>query len=235
MVAPEIFASVHMTAPPRDGSAHVLLTVASEVVRSGLRTMLTTLPEVSAIDECADLASAVEMLGKLAVTVVVMAPPLPGSEYRAVADAAAAGRAKTVLLLRDYLISDSDVISQAVSLPADGYILESALSQASLADTLRRLAEGQTPMPTMLAHGLITRVRATETKPIERPFLLTARELQVLSLLVDGQSNKDIARHLKVSENGAKRHVAGVLAKLNCPNRTSAVALVLQKGIVNRP
>jgi two-component system nitrate/nitrite response regulator NarL len=211
----------------------VLIAVASEVVRSGLCAMLASLPGVRA-QECTDLAAILDSLGSGVFGVVVMSPPMDGDDYRAVVEAAAHAKARTVVLLRDYDVSDQDVISQAVALPADGYILESGLTTASLADTLQRLYQGQAPMPTMLARGLITRLRAAEPKA-ERPFLLTARELQVLSLLVDGQSNKEIARHLKVSEHGAKRHVAGVLAKLNCSNRTAAVALVLQKGIFNPP
>lgn len=221
--------------PAAGQPAQVLITVASEVIRSGLRTMLATLPEVAAVHERSDLAVALELLASGTVTVVLTSSPLPGEDYGAIVEAAARGKARTLVLLRDYDVSDCDVITQAVSMPADGYILESGLTKASLADTLRQLNQGQAPMPTMLARGLVSRLRATESKPTERPFLLTAREMQVVSLLADGQSNKEIARHLKVSEHGAKRHVAGVLAKLNCPNRTAAVALVLQKGIVSLP
>jgi two-component system, NarL family, nitrate/nitrite response regulator NarL len=216
--------------PAADRAAWVLIIVASEVVRSGLCAMLATLPEVGGIHERSDPAVTLELLASGAVAVMLASPPLSDADYCAIAEAAARGKVRTLVLLRDYDVSDRDVITQAVSLPADGYILESGLTRASLADTLRQLSQGQTPMPTMLARGLVTRLRATEA---ERPFLLTARELQVMTLMVDGRSNKEIARQLRVSEHGAKRHVACVLAKLNCPNRTAAVALVLQKGIVN--
>jgi len=213
-----------------DQAARVLIVVASEVVRSGLCAMLATLPEVGGIHERSDPATTLDLLASGAVAVMLTSPPLSDADYGAIAEAAARGKVRTLVLLRDYDVSDRDVITQAVSLPADGYILESGLTTASLADTLRQLSQGQTPMPTMLARGLVSRLRATES---ERPFLLTARELQVLTLMVDGRSNKEIARQLRVSEHGAKRHVACVLAKLNCPNRTAAVALVLQKGIVD--
>jgi DNA-binding NarL/FixJ family response regulator len=88
-------------------------------------------------------------------------------------------------------------------------------------------------MPAFLAREMLTRLRTQETRPARRPFLLTQRELQTLSLLVDGLSNKQIARRLGVSENGAKRHVASVLAKMNCQNRTVAVALVLREGLLD--
>jgi two-component system, NarL family, nitrate/nitrite response regulator NarL len=211
----------------------VLISVASEVVRLGVSTMLATLPEVEAVLERSDLATTLEMLDSGTITVVLTSPPLPGEDYCLMVEAAARGKTRILVLLRDYDVSDGDLITQAVSLPADGYILESGLTGASLADALHQLSHGRSPMPAMLARGLVARLRVAEPEPAQRPFLLTARELQVLALMVDGQTNKEISTRLKVSEHGAKRHVACVLAKLNCSNRTAAVALVLQKGIVN--
>jgi two-component system nitrate/nitrite response regulator NarL len=62
--------------------------------------------------------------------------------------------------------------------------------------------------------------------------LLSPRELQVLTLLIEGDSNKEIARKLGISTNGAKKHVGNVMAKFNCHSRALAVALALKKGIV---
>jgi len=211
-------------------AAQVLVTGSSEVIRLGLCAMLATLPEVGAVHESGDLDAAADLLASSLATVALAAPPLPAEDYGMIADAAAKGEARTLVLLRDFDTADGDIIAQAVSMPADGYLLESALTRASLADTLRQLAAGQSPMPSMLARGLVSRLRASESGLAERPFLLTAREVRVLSLMADGQSNKEIARQLKISEHGAKRHVACVLAKLNCSNRTAAAALFLQHG-----
>ncbi|MCI4066752.1 LuxR C-terminal-related transcriptional regulator [Micromonospora sp. R77] len=62
--------------------------------------------------------------------------------------------------------------------------------------------------------------------------MLTPRERQALKLLAEGLSNKQIARRLGISEHGAKRHVGNVLAKLNCPNRTVAVTVALNHGLL---
>jgi DNA-binding NarL/FixJ family response regulator len=63
---------------------------------------------------------------------------------------------------------------------------------------------------------------------------LTPREQAALALLVQGLSNKQIARRLTISEHGAKRHVANLLAKLNCPNRTMAAVVAVREGLLER-
>ncbi|MFE4519574.1 response regulator transcription factor, partial [Kitasatospora sp. NPDC056783] len=61
---------------------------------------------------------------------------------------------------------------------------------------------------------------------------LTARELEVLHLVAQGLSNKQVSRELQISEHGVKRHVGNVLTKLNCPNRTLAVVRALEDGLI---
>lgn len=195
--------------------------------------MLAAVPEVADVQARPDPEAALVALDSDAFDVLVITPPLVATEFHALAESAVRSQAKILALLRDYGSPESVLVEQAVELPADGYVLESGLTAASLGDTLVRLHQGQAPMPNMLARGLLIRLRAKEPKPAPRPFMLTARELQVMSLLVEGLSNKQIATRLGVSEHGTKRHVAGVLAKLNCTSRTGAVALVLQQGIVN--
>jgi len=220
--------------PEARPAARFLVIGSSEVVRSGLGAMLATLPEAEVVQEGSDTDTSLHMLASGVISIVLVSAPLAAEDYGAITEAAGRGSARILVLLRDYDISDRDLIAQAVALPADGYILESVLTRASLAQTLHQLDEGQAPMPALLGRGLVARLAASEASLAERPFLLTARERQVLSLMVDGRSNKEIARRLRVSEHGAKRHVSFVLAKLNCPNRTAAVALVLQKGLFGR-
>lgn len=210
----------------------VLIAAGSELMRSGLAAMIRRLPGVENVQECADPQQAATLVERQKIEVVVTAPPLPHADFEALAAGAARGRARTLVVLRDYELPAQDVVAQAVAMPADGFLLESELTEASLADTLVRVARGQAPVPPSLARGLLSRLRSVETEPIRRQFLLTPRELEVLELLVEGLSNKEIARRLSMSEHGVKRHVGAVLAKLNAPNRTVAVAFVLQKGLM---
>ncbi|WP_307961982.1 response regulator transcription factor [Salinispora arenicola] len=79
---------------------------------------------------------------------------------------------------------------------------------------------------------MLAALRSEDKAPVYAPFLLTPREHEVLQLLSAGLTNKQIARHLQISDHGAKRHVANVLAKMNCPNRTHAAAYALQHGLL---
>lgn len=211
----------------------ILITAGTELMRSGLASMLGRLPGVTHVQECADPRQAAPLVELHGIGVVVTAPPLSHAEFEALAAGAARGQARTLVVLRDYDLPSHEVVAQAVAMPADGFLLESELTAASLAETLVRVDRGQAPVPALLARGLLSRLRSVETEPVRRQFLLTPRELEVLELLVEGLSNKEIARRLGMSEHGVKRHVGAVLAKLNAPNRTVAVAFVLQKGLVS--
>ncbi|MFE7135425.1 LuxR C-terminal-related transcriptional regulator [Streptomyces sp. NPDC057638] len=120
-----------------------------------------------------------------------------------------------------------------VTIACDGVLEQEALTTARLGDALRRLADGE-----KIALDPLPRV-AHQRHPLDGPslaapppVLLTARESQVLELLVEGLSNKQIGQALALSEHSAKRLVAIVLSKLNSPNRTQAVAVALREGLV---
>lgn len=114
-----------------------------------------------------------------------------------------------------------------------GYVNRDALTPAALGDALAQVAAGGMPMPPWLAESLLSVWRTTPrtTRPAPR---LTPREQETLVLLVDGYSNKQIGRRLNISDHGAKRLVGNILAKLDCPNRTSVAALALRDGLYER-
>ncbi|WP_431442677.1 LuxR C-terminal-related transcriptional regulator [Actinophytocola sp.] len=103
-----------------------------------------------------------------------------------------------------------------------GFLTLGDLNAQALLDALRQIAAGDMPMSTGLARDLLT------LSPRPR---LTPREREALQLLVEGLSNKQIARRLSISEHGAKRLVANILSKMDCSNRTLAVAKALREGV----
>jgi DNA-binding NarL/FixJ family response regulator len=140
--------------------------------------------------------------------------------------------AKLLLLLDD---SDPTQLDRATTLRADGFLHTHELSTRMLGEAIERVSSGEVPIPPRLAKTLLKRVREGAQPPEAKPsplISLTSREQQVLVLLVEGMSNKQIARRLGISVHGAKRLVANILAKLHCPNRTLAVTKALRSGLM---
>jgi DNA-binding NarL/FixJ family response regulator len=103
-----------------------------------------------------------------------------------------------------------------------GFLTLGDLNGPELYDALTRIAAGDLPLSAGLARDLLT------LAPRPR---LTPREQEALLLMVEGLSNKQIARRLGISEHGAKRLVANILSKMDCSNRTLAVAKALRDGV----
>lgn len=114
-------------------------------------------------------------------------------------------------------------------LRADGFLCEPGLTAEGLVHTFAQLRRGEIPIPANVMRELLSRANPQRAHCSAQ---LTEREMEVLGLLAEGMSNKQIARRLAISEHGAKRHVANVLAKMNCPNRTLAVAVAMRAGLL---
>jgi two-component system nitrate/nitrite response regulator NarL len=119
------------------------------------------------------------------------------------------------------------------SLPADGFAGIADLSAERLSDILIRVMDGEMPMPPELARHLLSGSHQVVRSPTLRPVSLTPREKETLTLLVKGMSNKQLARALGISSHGAKRLVTAILLKLGVPNRTAAVVVALESGLVS--
>lgn len=206
----------------------VLVALPNEVSRWGLTYMLRSLSPVNAVHGCAGFREAVTLLENRSFDVVLL-PSDALEEFEQVAAVAAKRGVKTVALLRD---ASEDVVARAATLTADGFLLESAVDPQALEDALLQLQRGDMALPSSLARKLITELRRRD-RPRTTTFRLTPRERQALGLLAEGMSNKQIGRRLGISVHGAKRHVANLLAKLNCPNRTLAVACAIRDGLLS--
>ena len=213
-----------------DDQLTVLVAVDSEVSRRGLATMLDSLTDVAEVAGCGDVEEAVDTLVKRPdINVLIISPGDDCSALKDEASPETRERVKILFLLRD---TDQRYLGQLAACPVDGFLLESDLTVTWLAESLRRLDRGEVPIPTALARTMLSRMNTTRSPGLDPVRLLTPRERVALTLLAEGLSNRQIARRIGISEHGAKRHVANVLAKLNCPNRTLAVAVAVREGIV---
>lgn len=228
--AAPVAGSVPADGGPDDSRLSVAIVAGNEVVRWGLDAVLRSMPAVDTIRRCASPDQVTALLQSEAVDFVIVAAAdaaWPEGIRRPLADAGT-----TILVLVDES-SLSDPGGYA-SLPVGGFLWQQNLSAQTLSDVFRRCRLGELPIPPMLARALLARVEDPAGRPPARPpGNLTRRELEALSLLVRGLSNKQIARRLSISSHGAKRLVSSIMLKLGSPNRTSAAVLAIRTGIVH--
>lgn len=225
---------IHDSGERSDDVVSVAVAVRSELKRYGVERMLASPEFRDRIELCASVTTLAEMDGPDDPDVIVV-------ELAEIADPAAREPvvmarergARILALLED---GDEEIVATCAHAQADGFAYGAQIDTRSLCHALIRVSKGEMSMPSGLTRQLLARLRgqARQTGEAGRPQArITAREHQVLALLADGLSNKQIARSLDVSEHNVKRLVASILAKLNCPNRTLAVATALQRGYVD--
>jgi two-component system nitrate/nitrite response regulator NarL len=139
-------------------------------------------------------------------------------------------RGVKVLVLLD--AADSRDRAMAASACADGFLDEAELTPSRLADALACISNGDIPIHAKLAREVLARADNGPVPPSDALQGMTPPEREVLVLLVNGLSNKQIARRLGISEHGAKRLVGKIMVRFGCQTRTAAVALAVRSGVV---
>lgn len=228
-----------------DGSAAVdrivvVLALRNELARFGLERMLQSVDNVVEQHSYDDLRTAVGVAGQVraaqgagSVVLVTVLSEIDDDIAQLGLGAAAEQGVKTLFVVDEV---DRARLSRVARAEGSGFVFADELGAGTLARTLERLHGGEMPISTRLTRLLLAAV-GDGGGPEERrsEVRLTAREREVLALLVEGLSNKQVAHRLGISSHGAKRHVANILAKLNCPNRTLAVAKALREGLCQAP
>ena len=199
----------------------VLLVDDHHLVRRGFRRLLEDEPTIRVLGEASTGEEAVRMAGALRPQVIVMDCAMPGmSGLAAMRTILAAGPATAVLILSMH--SEATLVRQAMDAGARGYILKSALD-LDLAAAVSRVAAGETVLDPALMRSTVTGERSR----------LTPREREVLQLICDGLSNRDIAARLTLSINTVAVHRANLMNALGVHNAAELVAYALQHGLVN--
>ena len=215
-----------LISPLTASSLRVALLIGSEVIAHGLEALLSQLPDVRSVVRAVP-HSFPQLVEDGEVDVLVVSFDLWCSleEGRDLT----AHRAKVLVVGNDLHHREIKALS---SLSADGFLAIEDMSIDRLSDTLSRLAKGEVPMPSELAHRLLSGAYPVVTRRSRGQLELTPREKQTLALLVQGLSNKQIARRLGISTHGAKRLVTAILLKLGVPNRTAAAVHAIDSGLV---
>jgi DNA-binding NarL/FixJ family response regulator len=196
------------------------------IVREGLEMVLQDEPDLEVVGAADTAEQAIELVRTLQPDVVLLDLELPGmSGIEAIPALVAAGTDTQILVFTAY---DSDErVFGAVRSGARGYLLKGAPA-TEIARAVRSAARGESYLEPRVATRLLQEVRA----PRRFTGLLTERERSVLRLVAAGESNKQIARTLSISERTVKFHVTSIFRKLEVENRAQAVAVAAQRGLL---
>lgn len=202
----------------------VLIVDDHPVVRDGLRGILTSDPEFDVVGEAADGAEALAGARAVHPDVILMDLRMPGvggvAAIRSLAEADIPAR---VLVLTTY-DSDSDVVP-ALEAGATGYLLKDS-PRDELVRAIRSAARGEAVLAPSVASRLVSQLRAPEHAT------LSDRELEVLRLVAQGETNRGVAARLFVSEATVKTHLLHVYTKLDVNDRAAAVATAYERGLI---
>jgi len=202
------------------------------VVRQGLRTFLELQDDIEVVGEAADGEQALAAVATLEPDVVLMdlvMPQLGG--VGAIERLRETAPATRVIVLTSFL--DEDKVLPAVRAGAAGYLLKD-VQPSELVRAIQMADRGEALLHPAVA-ARVLRELAGDTTRAERHALLTARELEVLSLIARGRANKAIAFELGVAEKTVKTHVGHILGKLGLSDRTQAALYAVREGLAGAP
>lgn len=204
----------------------VLVVDDHSVVRQGLRMFLGLDSELNVVGEAVDGAEAVRMVQQLQPDVVLMDLLMPVMDGITATAAIRREFPETEVLALTSVLEDASVVG-AVGAGAIGYLLKDTDADA-LCRAIKAAAAGQVQLTPKAAARLMHSLRANES-----PEELTEREKEVLRLIAQGQSNKQIANQLIIAEKTVRTHVSNILGKLGVQSRTQATLYAICTGLVS--
>jgi DNA-binding NarL/FixJ family response regulator len=201
------------------------------IVRDGLIAVLSTQPDFEVVGEASTGPETLERAARLTPDVILLDLEMPGMDG-----------VETLLRLRQsdpdarvivFTAFDSDErIVRAVQAGAQGYLLK-GVPREDVFNAVRVVHAGGALLQPIVASKLLRRVEQDQSPAADNPNALTDRERDVLDLLARGLTNKEIAAELVITERTVKFHVSSILDKLGAGNRTEAVTIAAQQGLVN--
>ncbi len=234
------------------GSIRVLLVDDQQIVRQGLATILRYAPGIEVVGEAGDGEEAIRLAQELVPDVVLMDLKMPGlGGIPATRRICAMVPTIHVIILTTY--DADDMVFEGIKAGARGYLLKDASSE-TLVEAIRGVVQGESQIDPGVARAVLDEFQRLSiqapgmpsrmpTETAGSPALsaaeqgaliesLTPREEEVLLLLVEGLSNKEIGARLHLTEGTVKNYVSAIIAKLQANDRTHAVVTALRRGLV---
>ena len=229
-------------------SARLIIADDHPLVREGMRAMLASEPDFEVIGEAENGQEALELCRELRPDLVLMDVRMPEMDgLEATRKIKEEYPQTSVLMVTSY--ENPDHLLDAIRAGAAGYLLKDAPKQ-QLTSAVRRVLEGESPLDQELATQLLRRLddetqnkkkepaELAPRRPLQKhpqplyPESLTAREVEILRLVAQGQTNRQIAQNLSIARNTARNHVQHIIAKLGVSDRTQAAVRAIELGLL---
>ncbi len=199
------------------------------IVRQGLRTYLELQPDIEVVGEASDGNEAVVVVRDSLPDIVLMDLVMPNSDgVEATRAITAMSPSTRVIVLTSF--SEDEKVFASIKAGAQGYLMKDVLPQ-DLVKAIRTVYSGEAQLDPEIARKLMQEF--THPQPVSPRHDLTERELEVLRLIAQGKTNRDIAEDLVLSEKTVKTHVSNILQKLHLSDRTQAAVYALRQKIVD--
>jgi two-component system, NarL family, response regulator LiaR len=228
--------------PASGAPARLLIADDHDLVREGLRAVLAGEVDLEVVGEARDGQEALKMCRSLEPDLVLMDVRMPKSDGLEATRAIKEEMPKVSVVMVT-MHENPDYLLEAIRAGAAGYILKDAEGER-LVGAVRRTLNGESPLAQELAMQLLVRM-ANETQEDEPPSHgadkgqeslpggITQREVEVLRLLAQGQTNPEIAQELEISRGTVKIHVQHIIAKLGVSDRTQAAVRAIELGLLH--
>jgi two-component system response regulator DevR len=209
-------------------SLRILIVDDHEVVREGLRALLSRRPGFSVVAEAATVEGAVAEASLAKPDVVIMDVRLPdGSGVEACREIRQESPDTKVIMLTSY--ADEEAVFASILAGAAGYLLKQTRGQ-TLAEAVEAVARGESLLDTAVTQKVMERVRAAGTRTVDDPLTsLSEQEHKILLLIAEGKTNKEIAEEIYLSDKTVKNYVSSILSKLNLRRRAEAAAFIARR------
>ncbi|WP_328901033.1 response regulator transcription factor [Streptomyces sp. NBC_00441] len=211
---------------PAPAPLRIVLADDHTVMRAGLVALLGSEPTLNIVGEASNGREAVALVERLRPDVALLDLRMPVLDGVGATTEIVAGPAPTRVLILTTYDTDAD-IERGVEAGATGYLLKDA-TREQLVDAIHAASRGETVLAPRVAQRLVAKMR----RPA--PVALTARESDVLEAVADGLSNAEIGRRLFIGEATVKTHLLRIFAKLDVNDRTRAVVVALDTGLLKR-
>jgi NarL family two-component system response regulator LiaR len=214
-----------MTSPIR-----VLIADDHAILRRGIRALLSTEPDIEVVGEAGDGAEALAQAEALQPDVILMDLVMPKMDgIEATRQVTASQQDVRVLVLTSFAADDK--VFPAIKAGALGYILKDS-GPEELVQAIHQVYQGQPSLEPAIALKMLQELSQPQPRP-PTPEPLTEREMEVLRLLAQGKSNREIADQLVITELTVRTHVSNILGKLHLASRTQAALYALKEGLAS--